>query len=339
MKCKYPQRKERTNKGVVYPYEHNCGQCLPCRIRKRAERSTRIYLESSFYPAASQFVTLTFDDENEPADKSVSLDVMQRYIKNLRQLLKREFDLDGIRYFAVGEYGDKSLRPHYHLALFGIPGDLPYVEKNPKYQKLYQEVKRRRKFQPVMFPNLEQLFLRVWEYQGYVSIEEMKNGMASYIAGYITKKMDPDALEIPEGRAPEFATMSNRPGIAGRYAPVIAEVLQKYRLYPFQHENMRGGSDWKPINWSAMVRIEGRPCPLDKYMRDKIISHMGGDERSEHRKAVIGYAKFMKIGGRDQVLAGSQGIIDYRISEAEKEENRIRRLKKFYKSKGNGRKI
>ena len=37
----------------------------------------------------------------------------QKFIKRLR----KDYD---IKYFACGEYGDKTLRPHFHAILFGV---------------------------------------------------------------------------------------------------------------------------------------------------------------------------------------------------------------------------
>jgi len=62
----------------------------------------------------SCFITLTYSDEKLPEDFSVSLREWQLFAKRLRKKLVTK-----IRHFAVGEYGDKSFRPHYHALIFG----------------------------------------------------------------------------------------------------------------------------------------------------------------------------------------------------------------------------
>ena len=63
------------------------------------------------------FVTLTYNEEKVPKTKSglqtlVKAD-LQKFFKRLRKLTNEK-----ISYYAVGEYGDKSERPHYHIILF-----------------------------------------------------------------------------------------------------------------------------------------------------------------------------------------------------------------------------
>lgn len=36
------------------------------------------------------------------------------------KVVRRRFPDDRIRFFAAGEYGDKTFRPHYHAILFGL---------------------------------------------------------------------------------------------------------------------------------------------------------------------------------------------------------------------------
>lgn len=80
------------------------------RLRKESEISDSAY-----------FVTLTYDTDHVPiTDKGyMSLDkkAVQDYIKRLR---KREAENFQIKYFAVGEYGSKRMRPHYHLIVFNV---------------------------------------------------------------------------------------------------------------------------------------------------------------------------------------------------------------------------
>lgn len=87
-----------------------CGKCEGC-IQQRAKMwSNRMFWEADYHNATS-FATLTL--EQEPEDKSVAKDVLQRFIKRLRK--KNE-----IKYYACGEYGETYGRPHYHAVLFGI---------------------------------------------------------------------------------------------------------------------------------------------------------------------------------------------------------------------------
>lgn len=67
---------------------------------------------------SAMFVTLTYDTLHVPITKNGFMSLnkvdLQKFFKRLRKL-------DGtrkIRYYAVGEYGGKTLRPHYHLILF-----------------------------------------------------------------------------------------------------------------------------------------------------------------------------------------------------------------------------
>lgn len=90
-----------------------CGKCLACRIAKRREWAARMIHELSCHDDAV-FVTLTYNDEHN--DNSVHLRDFQLFIKRLRKSLGER----KIRYFACGEYGEQTQRPHYHAILFGL---------------------------------------------------------------------------------------------------------------------------------------------------------------------------------------------------------------------------
>lgn len=111
-----------------------CGHCVPCRIKKTKEWSLRLEMESKDYNFNDiQFVTLTYKNEKLPC--ACSLDGsefaitlykpdLQKFIKRLRKRLDYP-----IRYFAVGEYGVRTLRPHYHLIIFGLKSKDAYLVK------------------------------------------------------------------------------------------------------------------------------------------------------------------------------------------------------------------
>lgn len=133
-----------------------CGKCLSCRINRASDWATRCCHEL-LYADCSLFVTLTYAPDCLPDQGTLVPAHLSAFIKRLR------FNLKGrrIKFLGVGEYGEKFLRPHYHLILFGIGGsldDLLSLEKS-------------------------------WPY-GYVHVGNVTYHSARYVAGYCFSKMD-----------------------------------------------------------------------------------------------------------------------------------------------------
>lgn len=182
-----------------------CGQCIGCRMARSREWATRITHEASLYEHNS-FVTLTYADEWLPDSYSVDVRVLQLFMKRLRK------KFGSVRFFAVGEYGDKDLRPHYHLVLFGLqfPDLVPWRTSDTGY--------------PVCrSPTLE----RLWPF-GFSEIGTVTVHSAGYVARYCMKKVTGPRAEEHYYRinpvtgehvhvVPEFITMSNRPGIGAQW--------------------------------------------------------------------------------------------------------------------------
>lgn len=174
-----------------------CGQCLPCRIAKRRIWTVRLMLEY-FEARIATYVTLTYNDKNLPADKSVDKKHLQDFFKYLRRKVGK------VRYYACGEYGEEGQRPHYHAIIFGA-----WVSK-----KTCEEI---------------------WE-KGFCRIGMVNEKVMAYVAGYVTKKVVWKDVknyaegQMPQGRTPEFQLMSRRPGIgngAVKYLVQAAEELEK----------------------------------------------------------------------------------------------------------------
>ena len=87
-----------------------CGRCTSCKIAHSREWVIRLLHELE-YSESAYFVTLTYDDEHLPSDGSLSVDELQRFFKRLRKQLPPR----SLRYYACGEYGETSNRPHYHF--------------------------------------------------------------------------------------------------------------------------------------------------------------------------------------------------------------------------------
>jgi hypothetical protein len=111
-----------------------CGKCLPCQKKRRSDWSLRLEHEYLFSDSAL-FITLTYNQSSLPRTKegypTLVKKHVQDYIKRLRfkhvQYVSKQLKVPykqvknvskPIRYYAVGEYGSKTRRPHYHMILF-----------------------------------------------------------------------------------------------------------------------------------------------------------------------------------------------------------------------------
>lgn len=182
MLCKKPYVK-----GIT-PFP--CGQCLPCRLNRRRLWCHRLMLEAQCHEFSS-FWTLTYSPEMEPADGSVDPVSLSAWLKRLRRRLGPGRP---IRFYAVGEYGEETFRPHYHAALFGVS-------------------------------RLEDALIADTWGMGNVFGGDLTLQSAQYICGYVTKKMTKHEDPRLQGRYPEFARMSLRPGIGALFVPAIADSL------------------------------------------------------------------------------------------------------------------
>lgn len=131
MQCTNPILLLKNIDRKEYPEGLNvpCGKCLNCRIKKRKEWSLRMLHELDYHKDSS-FITLTYDNNHMPENKTLVKSDLQKFFKRLRKNLGDR----KIKYFACGEYGEPSRviqkglykyvsegeRPHYHCIIFGL---------------------------------------------------------------------------------------------------------------------------------------------------------------------------------------------------------------------------
>jgi len=200
-----------------------CGQCAGCRLERSRQWAIRCMHEASLYDQ-NCFITLTYNNEHLPDDRSLNVRDFQLFMKRLR----KKYGAD-IRFFHCGEYGSKLGRPHYHACLFNFD----FADK--ELFKLSNDV-------PLYRSNsLEQL----WPF-GFSTIGDVTFESAAYVARYVMKKVNGDAakdhyqyVDPVSGEVhqlkPEYITMSRRPGI-GR------DWIEKFRddVYPGDFVVVRG---------------------------------------------------------------------------------------------------
>lgn len=263
-----------------------CGQCNPCRINRRREWTHRLMLESKSH-ADSSFLTLTYAQEKLPAGGTLVPKHPQDFLKRLRSSLPYK-----IRYYLVGEYGDQTARPHYHLALFGYPTCTYSRSRYRLYKNCCTNCDRIRDH---------------WTH-GHVDLGTLTTESAQYIAGYVTKKLtnknDPQTQKVLNGRHPEFARMSLKPGIGALSVDSIS-----LPLTTDAGTNLIIQSGDVP----SQFQHGSKKLPLGRYLKTKIRTHLGFPE--PHKTPLGPYQEKMFIMYEEAItknpnLKGASAIVE-----------------------------
>ena len=195
-----------------------CGCCIGCRLDYSRQWANRCYLES-LGSKDTYFITLTYDDEHLPkgslGNSTLIPDDLKKFIKDLRAYYKYHYNLDNIRYFACGEYGDISMRSHYHLIMFNLPifdldSNFIYEENGQTYITQHVQNGYVYKYSDIIH--------KIWN-KGNILIGDATWQSMAYVARYVTKKLKGKDAEVYEalGIEPEFVRMSRMPGLGEEY--------------------------------------------------------------------------------------------------------------------------
>ncbi len=200
-----------------------CGKCSECLNAIAREKMIRILLECKEHKY-NYFVTFTYDDEHCP--QFLIKDEISKFNKKLKTYLKRNNLKSDFRFYAVGEYGSKTLRPHYHVIYFGLEiPDLKYYSSNENSQILYNS----------------EFLSDVWS-KGHVVIGEVDAGSAAYVARYCEKKQrgSKDISKIKDvfpDFVPEFSNSSRNPGIGANAFDMLCKKFSNGEFNLFLNSN------------------------------------------------------------------------------------------------------
>lgn len=102
-----------------------CGKCPYC-LSRRANNWVFRTMQHAKVAQSSLWVTLTYEQPNmtEKNFMTLSKKSLQNFFKRLRKLYPPTQE---IKYYACGEYGSKTQRPHYHAIIFNC--DKEEIEK------------------------------------------------------------------------------------------------------------------------------------------------------------------------------------------------------------------
>lgn len=207
-----------------------CGQCIGCRLQRSREWANRMMMELKYHEKAC-FLTLTYNDDYlnwfegmDPVTGEIKKyaglvkEDLQKFIKDLRN---KHRDIK-IRYFACGEYGDKSSRPHYHLILFGYDPDDKRFFRSGRYGEYNYY--------------LSNEIACLWN-RGLHILSDVSWDSCAYTARYVTKKLSGEKGEQEysgKGIIAPFVLMSTKPGLGYQYYmehnSMFRDDIRKYYL-------------------------------------------------------------------------------------------------------------
>lgn len=238
-----------------------CGGCIACRREKRQEKTLLQSLEASLFDD-NWFLTLTYDD-----DKTLDLtgtkpySLVRSHLASFNESMRKYCEYNGVKYrfFAVGEYGDKYERPHYHLSIFGLPPSILDIDDDLDTQKLRKDtlndkarllaVKTARTDSNGNFFWQSRVIADRWQF-GNHQIYRANRETFQYVAGYCVKKLTGSSKEsfLDTGRIlPYFA--QSRPSIGfpwfERYYTKIAQ------FDPVRNEFVNDSVEVGDISWKV----------------------------------------------------------------------------------------
>lgn len=198
-----------------------CGRCQGCRRDHAVSWALRMCGEMRMH-SQNCFITLTYNDEHLPKNKSLSVRDWQLFHKRARSKIKKPF-----KFYHAGEYGEEDWRPHDHAMIFGY--DFPekeFYKWSPTGHAIYRS------------PLLEELWSVDSSSLGFSSIQDACFETAAYVARYVLKKrtnpagaLGPGPADFHyKGRKPEYSTMSN--GIGRSY-------YDRYKEELFRHGHLK----------------------------------------------------------------------------------------------------
>lgn len=219
-----------------------CGSCFNCRINQARVWKNRIILERKA-SKDSAFVTLTYNNDHLVYDDKGNMILNKRELQNYLKRLRNAHPSKSLRYFAVGEYGNHGERkwnPHYHLILFSN-----YALDHGAIREKWTDYKG-----PI----------------GFVSVGDVGDGSASYIAKYCQKKATRDYYENINGRPKEFALMSRQNGGIG-----IGAINEASKVINEKEDYQKTIRD--------IIFIGRKPMPLGRYLTRKLAEKTGVSEK------------------------------------------------------------
>lgn len=256
-----------------------CGRCPGCRAARANSWAFRLAEEEKCH-ALSRFVTLTYSDDNVIGSEFGLLTLQKRDLQLFFKRLRKLTNGRKIKYYACGEYGSRTARPHYHVILFGATDS-----------------------------EVERAWCRDGKPIGQCNFGEANAKTMRYVTKYICKPRMAGMLE-DDDRQPEFSLMSK--GLGASY--ITPEVRKFHNNALARYVVLPGGIKQAMPRYYAErifsqvlreIMSEKTQVDLDKAYK-RLCSEAGGEAeylRSRNAGIKVAFEKFynQRYANRDKL--------------------------------------
>lgn len=258
-----------------------CGQCPNCTARRISAWSFRLMQESKRSTSA-YFITLTYDTEHVPISKNGFMELRktdpQKWFKKLRKHQWAKGNIEPLKYYLAGEYGDKYKRPHYHVILFNLDLSLFINERE------YNQVKAGN----IPLDGKYNFTTKEWQH-GHVTIGQVTEASVGYTLIYINKKWKP--MHRNDDRQPNFSLMSKKMGL--NY--LSHDMVQWYK------------ADLENRMYCNLT--DGKKISMPRYYKDKLYMMIFQDEAiAEKVRHDVGQKTLEKMNAKKQILTDAEQL-------------------------------
>lgn len=225
-----------------------CGKCLNCLKKRISGWSFRLMMEEK-RSSSAYFITFTYDTDSVPISKNGFMELrksdVQRFFKRLRKNHDydngcdsiRGKDTQSIRYFAVGEYGGNTRRPHYHAIIYNADLSKLIGERDAKFVKMGK----------LLLDGERPYYCDAWtkkekgkprKYIGHITVGKVSEASVGYTLKYMQKPAW-RPMHRNDDRTPQFSLMSKRLG-----SNYLNEAMIKWHMEDVNERmycNLKGG--------------------------------------------------------------------------------------------------
>lgn len=237
----------KSKEGYTLP----CGKCYNCKLRRVSGWSFRLLKEAERSSSAF-FLTLTYDNDHVPLSDYAFMTLvkadLQLFFKRLRKSITCRFRIESdgtcydsrLKYYACGEYGGKTMRPHYHIILFNCPLETLIGFK-------YADAANHG---IILLDGTREFSCDSWD-KGHITIGRVSEASVGYTLKYVCKP-GKVPLHARDDRQPEFSLMSKKLG-----SNYLSEKMVRW------HHSDMSQRYYLPL-------MDGKKAALPRYYKDKL---------------------------------------------------------------------